>query len=42
MVRREFVVRKLHLIADDLERLIQFKDETLAVADGRFCQTRGS
>lgn len=29
MVRREFVSRKLHLIADDLDRLIRFKDETL-------------
>ena len=29
MVRPEFVSRKLHLIADDLERLIRFKDETL-------------
>lgn len=29
MVRREFVNRKLQLIAEDLERLIQFKDETL-------------
>jgi len=29
MIRREFVQRKLHLIADDLERLLRFKDETL-------------
>ena len=29
MVRREFVNRKLQLIAEDLERPIQFKDETL-------------
>lgn len=29
MVRREFVSRKLHLVADDLDRLVQFKDETL-------------
>lgn len=36
MVRREFVVRKLQLIADDLERLVQFKDETLASLTGDF------
>lgn len=30
MIRAEFVRRKLHLIADDLGRLLQFKDETLA------------
>ncbi len=29
MVRREFVMRKLQLIAGDLERLFQFKDESL-------------
>jgi len=29
MVRREFVNRKLQLIAEDLERLTHFKDETL-------------
>lgn len=29
MIRREFAQRKLHLIADDLERLSRFKDETL-------------
>jgi uncharacterized protein YutE (UPF0331/DUF86 family) len=29
MLRREFVLRKLQLIADDLERLLRFKDETL-------------
>lgn len=29
MVRREFVVRKLQLIADDLDRLVGFKDESL-------------
>lgn len=36
MVRREFVLRKLQLIADDLERLVQFKDETLASLTGDF------
>lgn len=36
MVRREFVARKLQLIADDLERLIQFKEETLASLTGDF------
>ncbi len=30
MIRREFVQRKLQLIADDLERLMRFRDETLA------------
>jgi uncharacterized protein YutE (UPF0331/DUF86 family) len=34
MVRREFVLRKLRLIAEDLERLIAFKDETLASLTG--------
>lgn len=34
MIRREFVSRKLHLIADDLGRLIQFKDETLESLKG--------
>lgn len=34
MVRREFVVRKLQLIADDLERLIQFKDDSLESLKG--------
>ncbi len=29
MVRREFVTRKLHLIADDLEWLVRFKDDSL-------------
>ena len=29
MVRREFVQRKLALIAEDLERLAEFRDETL-------------
>lgn len=29
MVRREFAIRKLQLIADDLERLVRFKDESL-------------
>ena len=29
MIRREFVLRKLQLIADDLERLMRFTDETL-------------
>jgi uncharacterized protein YutE (UPF0331/DUF86 family) len=29
MIRREFVQRKLQLIAEDLERLVCFKDETL-------------
>lgn len=29
MIRREFVLRKVQLIADDLERLMQFRDETL-------------
>jgi len=29
MIRREFIQRKLQLIADDLVRLVQFKDETL-------------
>ncbi|MDW8468763.1 MAG: hypothetical protein RML56_07035 [Burkholderiales bacterium] len=29
MVRREFVARKLHLIAEDLERLLRFKDESV-------------
>jgi len=29
MIRREFVQRKLQLIAEDLERLVRFKDETL-------------
>ena len=29
MIRRELVLRKLQLIADDLERLMQFRDETL-------------
>jgi uncharacterized protein YutE (UPF0331/DUF86 family) len=35
MLRPEFVRRKLQLIADDLARLLRFKDETLAsiVAD---------
>lgn len=36
MVRREFVLRKLQLIADDLERLVQFKDETLASLTGDY------
>lgn len=30
MIRPEFVRRKLQLIAEDLERLLPFKDETLA------------
>ncbi|TXF13372.1 type VII toxin-antitoxin system HepT family RNase toxin [Pelomicrobium methylotrophicum] len=34
MVRREFVLRKLQLIAEDLERLVKFKDETLASLTG--------
>lgn len=34
MVRREFALRKLQLIADDLERLVKFKDETLASLTG--------
>lgn len=29
MIRPEFVRRKLHLIAEDLGRLVRFKDETL-------------
>ncbi len=29
MIRREFVTRKLQLIAEDLDRLVQFKDESL-------------
>ena len=29
MVRREFVTRKLQLIADDLEQLVRFKDDSL-------------
>ncbi|QBQ55974.1 HepT-like ribonuclease domain-containing protein [Nitrosococcus wardiae] len=29
MIRPEFVLRKLQLIADDLERLMRFRDETL-------------
>lgn len=29
MIRREFILRKLALIADDLDRLAQLKDETL-------------
>jgi len=29
MIRREFVQRKLQLIAEDLERLLRFRDETL-------------
>lgn len=29
MIRREFVARKLQLIADDLERLLRFKEESL-------------
>lgn len=29
MIRREFVQRKLQLIADDLERLMRFRGETL-------------
>ena len=29
MVRRDFVERKLQLIAEDLERLVRFQDETL-------------
>jgi len=35
MLRPELVRRKLHLISDDLERLVVFRDETLAalVAD---------
>lgn len=35
MVRTEFVRRKLHLITEDLVRLVRFKDETLValVAD---------
>ncbi|MCG6867599.1 MAG: hypothetical protein LJE91_02385 [Gammaproteobacteria bacterium] len=28
MIRREFVQRKLQLVAEDLERLLRFKDET--------------
>lgn len=34
MVRREFVLRKLQLIAEDLERLVKFKDETLTSLTG--------
>lgn len=30
MLRPEFVRRKLHLIAEDLERLVRHRDETLA------------
>jgi len=35
MIRREFVQRKLQLVAEDLERLLRFRDETLGslVAD---------
>ena len=29
MIRHEFVLRKLQLIADDLERLMRLRDETL-------------
>ena len=29
MIRGEFIVRKLQLIADDLERLLRFKEESL-------------
>jgi len=29
MIRPEFLQRKMQLIADDLERLVRFKDETL-------------
>lgn len=29
MIRPEFIRRKLHLIADDLGRMVRFKDETL-------------
>ena len=34
MIRVEFVRRKLHLIAEDLERLMRFKDETVASLTG--------
>lgn len=34
MIRPEFVHRKLHLIADDLGRLVRFKDETLESLTG--------
>ena len=34
MIRPEFVHRKLQLIADDLGRLVRFKDETLESLTG--------
>lgn len=34
MIRREFVQRKLQLIAEDLERLTRFRDETLESLTG--------
>ena len=34
MIRPEFVQRKLHLIADDLARLVRYKDETLESLTG--------
>lgn len=36
MVRREFVRRKLHLIAEDLGRLLEFRDDSLEALTADF------